>query len=102
LKLSDRHPIFVGYKMDGQLRRTFEMLTGSERKYIDGDGAFLTILNLGEDRYVGKVVTERITTDRVDDIRRNVISILQRLNPETRFPKHLDILVATPDEPTAP
>ena len=93
MTLSDRHPIFVGYKMDGSLRRRLEALTGPERKYIADDGDFLRILRLGEDGYVGKVVAERITTDRIDDIRRNVLSILQRLSPDTRFPIHLDILV---------
>ena len=95
MKLSNKLPLFVGYKMDGQLRRHLENLTGSERKYFDGDGLFLTILRLGDDGYIGKVVTDRITTDSIDDIRRNVLSILQRLNPEARFPKHLDILVCT-------
>ena len=98
MKLSDQLPIFIGYKMDGQLRRHLENLTGPERKYIDGDGMFLTILRLGDDGYVGKVVTDRITTDSIDDIRRNVLSILQRLNPEARFPKHLDILVCTEED----
>lgn len=100
MTLSDRHPIFVGYKMDGSLRRRLEALTGSERKYIADDGEFLRILRLGEDGYVGKVVSDRITTDRVDDIRRNVLSILQRLAPDTRFPIHLDILVCVPDAET--
>lgn len=91
--LSDHHPIFVGFKMDGSLRRRLEALTGPERKYIADDGDFLRILRFGEDGYVGKVVSERITTERIDDIRRNVLSILQRLSPDTRFPTHLDILV---------
>jgi hypothetical protein len=51
----------------------------------------LTICRLGEDAYVGKVISEPLTTERVDDIRRNVLSILQRLCPETRFPTILDI-----------
>jgi hypothetical protein len=52
----------------------------------------LTICRLGEDEFVGKVIDERLTTERVDDIRRNVLSILQRLCPETRFPAVMDIL----------
>ena len=102
MTLSDRHPIFVGYKMDGSLRRRLEALTGPERKYIAEDGDFLRILRLGEDGYVGKVVVERITTDRIDDIRRNVLSILQRLSPDTRFPIHLDILVCDTEVEGAP
>lgn len=99
MNLSERQPIFIGYKMDGQLRRRLESLTGPEQAYVsEEDGAFLRICRLGEDSYVGKVVTERMTTDRVDDVRRNVLSILQRLAPDTRFPMHLDIIVCSPDE----
>ena len=79
--------------MDGPLRRRLESLTGSERKYVSTeDSTFLRICKLGEDEYVGKVITERLSTDRVDDVRRNVLSILQRLCPDVRFPQHLDIL----------
>lgn len=102
MKLSDRHPIFVGHKMDGPLRRRLEGLTGPDRKYFAEGEPYLRILRLGEDDYVGKVLSERITTERIDDIRRNVLSILQRLSPDTRFPPHLDILVCDLDEGQGP
>jgi len=93
MKLRDRQPIFVGTKMDGQVRRRLESITGPDKKYFSHDDTmFLTICRLGDDEYVGKVIAERLTTERVDDIRRNVLSILQRLCPETRFPAVLDIL----------
>jgi hypothetical protein len=41
---------------------------------------------------VGKVVNDRLTTDRVNDVRRNVLSILRRLCPETRIPEEMVIL----------
>jgi hypothetical protein len=93
LKLRDRQPLFVGTKMDSQVRRRLESITGTDKKYFSHeDTTFLTICRLGEDEYVGKVIDERMTTERVDDIRRNVLSILQRLCPETRFPAVLDII----------
>ena len=100
MKLRDTQPVFVGMKMDGQLRRRIESITGTEKKYISHDStAFLTICRLGEDTYIGKVIEERLTTDRVDDIRRNVLSILQRLSPETRLPAVLDVVPCDPTEP---
>ena len=103
MKLTDQHPIFVGYKIDGALRRRLESLTGSDRRYVSSeDPTFLTVLRLGDDDYVGKLIAERFTTDRVDDIRRNVLSILQRVSPDTRFPQHFDILVAIPSEEGGP
>ncbi len=47
---------------------------------------------MGQDLYVGKVIHERLTTERVDDVRRNVLSILRRLVPEIRLPSDLQIL----------
>jgi hypothetical protein len=97
LKLHDRQPLFIGTKMDGQVRRRLESITGPDKKYFSRDETtFLTICRLGEDEYVGKVVDERFTTDRVDDIRRNVLSILQRLCPDTRFPATLEIFPCDP------
>jgi hypothetical protein len=93
LRLRENQAIFVGTKVDGQLRRRLESITGPDRKYFSRENtSFLTICKLGEDEYVGKVVEERLSTQRIDDVRRNVLSILQRLSPDTRFPQVLDIL----------
>jgi len=99
VKLSDRQPLFVGFKMDSSLRRQLEAVSGPDQRYISKDSSdFLRICEYGEDQYVGKVVEERLTTDRVDDVRRNVLSILQRLCPETRLPVHLEIWVCSTAE----
>ena len=95
MNLSDRHPIFVGLKLDGQMKRRLSSLTGADRRYVSTDDpTFLVLCRLGEDEYVGKLVSERMTTERVDDVRRNVLSILQRIFPETRLPAQLEILAA--------
>jgi len=95
VNLSDRHPIFVGLKLDGQMKRRMAMLTVAERRYVSSDDpTFLLLCRLGEAEYVGKLIPERMTTDRIDDVRRNVLSILQRLFPDTRFPAQLDIIAA--------
>jgi hypothetical protein len=97
LQIRDRQPLFIGTKMDGQIRRRLESVTGTDKKYFSREETtFLTICRLGEDEYVGKVIAEKLTTERVDDIRRNVLSILQRLCPETRFPATLDIYPCDP------
>jgi len=101
--LDDQTPIFIGFKLDGQLRRQLDAVSGAERRYVsDESSTFLRICRLGEDDYIGKVVLDRLTTDRVDDVRRNVLSILRRLCPESRFPEQMEILVCGLDgEPAA-
>jgi hypothetical protein len=92
LQLTDNHPIFIGFKLDGSLRHQLESLSGPDKKYVSRDEAtFLMLCNHGKDTWVGKVVDDRLSTDRVDDIRRNILSILQRLCPESRLPTHMQI-----------
>ena len=99
MKLDDQTPIFIGFKLDGQLRRQLDSIEGADRRYVSSENSnFLRICQLGENRYVGKVVVDRLTTDRVDDVRRNVLSILRRLCPESRFPEHMDLLVCGYDD----
>lgn len=95
MNLTDRSPIFIGFKLDGTLRRALQSLSGSSARYVStSDPSFLMICRLGKDDYVGKIVEERLTTDRVEDIRRNVLSILQRVVPDHRFPETMEILAA--------
>ncbi len=93
MELSDRNNLFIGLKLDTGLRRQLEAVSGPDRKYVSGeDPAFLRIVSFGDDLYVGKVIEDRLTTDRVDDVRRNVLSILHRLCPDTRIPETMEIL----------
>jgi trimethylamine:corrinoid methyltransferase-like protein len=86
-------PIFIGFKVDNQLREKLRTLDDAGRQYVSAeDSAFLRICMVGEDRYVGKLVDDRLTTDRVEDIHRNVLSIIRKLGHEVRMPKDLQIL----------
>jgi len=101
LELSGSHSIFVGFKLDSSLRRQLESLEGPDQRYVSRDNStFLRLCTLGKDVFVGKVIEDTLSTDRVDDVRRNVLSILQRICPETRLPQKLDLLVCIP-EPTS-
>ena len=97
MRLREKQALFVGTKVDGQLRRRLESITGTDKRYVSHEETtFLTICKLGDEEYIGKVVEERLSTDRIDDVRRNVLSILQRLSPDTRFPQVLDVMACDP------
>lgn len=104
LELIPDQPIFVGFKADTLLQRFLESLRDSDRQYIsDDDSAFLRFCRMGEDVYVGKIIQGTLTTDQVEDIRRNVTSIMQKLRPGVRCPGNLRILAcrSTDGEPPA-
>jgi len=93
VELIPDQPIFVGFKADTLLQRFLESLSDSDRQYIsDDDAAFLRFCRMGEDVYVGKIIQGTLTTDQVEDIRRNVTSIMQKLRPGVRCPGNLRIL----------
>ena len=95
VELQQDHPVFIGFKLETSLRRQLEAIDGPDKKYVSTeDSTFLRICHLGEDRYIGKLIHERLTTDRIDDIKRNIFSILQRLCPEVRLPKQFVIIAA--------
>lgn len=99
-------PIFIGFKADPRLRERLESLTDSDKKYVSADDSnFLQICMVGEDRYVGKLVDDRLTTDRVEDIRRHILSIIRKLGHEVRLPTTLQILACSSEGerfPTGP
>ena len=101
MKLSSEQPIFIGFKLDGSLRRQLEALSGPERRYVSPDDA--TFLMMGKkdgNAYVGKLIEDGLTTDRVEDVKRNVLSIMRRLCPDVRLPNVLEILpIETPSGP---
>jgi hypothetical protein len=92
LELLIHQPLFIGFKADRSLLQRLEGLSASDRQYVSTeDAAFLRICRVGEDTYVGKLC-DGLTTDRVEDIRRNVLSIIRKLGHEMRLPVHLKIL----------
>ena len=97
LELRIDQPIFIGFKADNKLRYHLETLNEVDKKYCSGeDSTFLRVCRLGEDIYVGKLIHESLTTDRVEDIRRNVLSILHKIASEVPLPTHLKILAGPP------
>jgi len=103
LELMFDQPIFVGFKADTALQRYLESLRETDKQYIaDDDSAFLRFCRIGEDVYVGKLLHETLTTDRVEDIRLNVMSIMQKLRPAVRCPSNLQILACRAMESESP
>jgi len=96
LELQIDQPIFIGFKADNTLRQRLDTLSDSDRQYVSAeDPAFLRICRVGEDVYVGKLISDNLTTDRVEDIRRNVLSIIRRLGHEVRLPVNLKIFACS-------
>ena len=87
MEIQPEAPLFVGFKATRTLRHLLESLTEVQKAYVSSDDSgLLRSFTIGEDFYIGKLVHEGISTDRVDDIRRNVLSILRKLGPVVPLP----------------
>ena len=101
LELLLDEPIFVGFKAGKALRLMLESLSETDKKYVSGESStFLRVCGIGEDLYVGKLSDEALATDRVEDIRRNILSILRKLGPAVPLPTNLRIFACRVVNPT--
>lgn len=102
LELMIHQPIFIGFKTDRALRLHLESMSHANKQYVSSeDSTFLRFCRVGEDIYLGKLSHESLTTDQVDDIYRNVLSIIRKLGHTVRLPTKLRILACGGEE-TAP
>ena len=85
MKLDKTCALFFGTKIDSKLREALSQCKPGDRKYFEGGSDdFLRIVELEEEKWIGKVVKGGSAVTEVDDIQRNIISILRRVAPNAR------------------
>jgi hypothetical protein len=116
MKIDKLCPLFFGCKIDSKLREGLAQCKQGDRKYFEGESEeFLRVIQVEEERWIGKIVKGGLQVTDVDDIQRNIISILRRIAPNVRHsPSAVKIFVLagadaivavapeTPDEPDEP
>ena len=91
MKLDKSCSLFFATKIDSKLREGLALSKPGDKKYFDGSSdEFLRVLEIGDDkdkeRWIGKVIKPGPAVTEVDDIQRNVLSILRRVAPNARIP----------------
>jgi hypothetical protein len=91
MKLDKSCSLFFGTKIDSKLREGLALSKPGDKKYFDGTSdEFLRVIELGDDkekeRWIGKVIKAGPAVTEVDDIQRNILSILRRVAPNARIP----------------
>ena len=75
--------LFFGRKIDGKLREALTQAKLGDRRYFE-DADFLRVISVGEEEWIGKIVKPGVDVGDVEDIQRNVVSILRRIAPTVR------------------
>jgi hypothetical protein len=91
MKLDKSCSLFFGTKVDSKLREGLALSKPGDKKYFDGSSEeFLRVMEIGDDkdkeRWIGKIIKPGPAVTEVDDIQRNIISILRRVAPNARVP----------------
>ena len=85
MRIDSKSKLFFGMKIDSKMREALAQATPGDRRYFeDPNSPYLRVLNLNEDQWIGKIVDGGIAPTEVEDIQRNVISILNRVAPGAR------------------
>jgi hypothetical protein len=85
MKLDKTCALFFGTKIDSKLREALSQCKPGDRKYFEGGSdEFLRVVEVEEEKWIGKVVKGGTPITEVDDIQRNIISILRRVAPNAR------------------
>lgn len=85
MKLLKGERLFFGCKIDSKLREALAQAKPGDRRYFeDPNGEFLRVLTFEDERWIGKVMGGGVNVSDVEDIQRNVVSILRRIAPNVR------------------
>ena len=91
MKLDKGCALFFGTKIDSKLREGLALSKPGDKKYFDGSSEeFLRVMEIGDEkdkeRWIGKIIKPGPAVTEVDDIQRNILSILRRVAPNARIP----------------
>src|SRR4029078_3898072 len=91
MKLDKGCALFFGTKIDSKLREGLALSKPGDKKYFDGSSEeFLRVMEIGDEkdkeRWIGKIIKTGPAVTEVDDIQRNILSILRRIAPNARIP----------------
>lgn len=74
---------FLGLKITPKLQEKLDQCNPYNTFYFkDNNPELLQIVAIGEDKYIGKVVEQGIDYEKIEDICRNIISIIHKLCPD--------------------
>ena len=86
MKLDKACSLFFATRIDSTLREGLALSKPGDKKYFDGSSEeFLRVLEVEEEKWVGKLIKGGTPVTEVDDIQRNVLSILRRVAPNARI-----------------
>ena len=100
MRIEPVRKLFAGVRIDNKLRDAMGNAPPRDRAYFDGsDPRYLLVIRAVEDSYVGKIFDAGTTCASMDDLKRNILSLLNRLSGGRRSDDDVKIFALDDGEP---
>ncbi len=100
MRIERSRKLFVGVRIDNKLRDALEHCPSRDRGYFDGtDARYLHVIRAVEDSFVGKMVDGGVPANAMEDLKRNVLSILARISSGRRSEDDVKVFALDEGEP---
>lgn len=100
MRLDLKRKMFVGVRIDNKMRDQLDRCPQRDRVFFESaDGRYLQVLRTEEDRYIGKLIEGPAPVASLDDVGRNILSILNRICPGRRDEGDVKIMAVDEAEP---
>ena len=77
---------FFGFKITSKIQEGLDKSSPNNKFYFkDNNPDFLQIITIESDKYIGKIVEQGMDYKKIDDVCRNIISIINKLCPDIPF-----------------
>ena len=85
MRLSGERKLFIGLRVDAAMKRQMDEGAAKGRPiFKPGDPAHLDTLSEGNDLYIGRIIEGGFSLEQLDDLRRNIRSIVGISFPDQR------------------
>src|SRR3954471_11824921 len=82
MRIDIERKLFVCLRIDNKMRDQLAQAPARDKVYFDGsDPRYLTTIRTAEENYIGKLVDGGTAAVAMDDLKRNLLSILTRVAP---------------------
>ncbi len=104
MRIESDKKLFVGLRVDSKMRDQLEKCPQRDRVFFEAeDTRYLTVMRGGDDSYIGKLVDGATPAASMDDLQRNILSIMNRICPGRRNEDDIKIFsVGDGEAPPAP
>lgn len=103
MRIEPQRKLFVGVRVDNKLRDALEHCPNRDKAFFDGsDPRYLTQLRDADDNYLGKIVDSGLAVSHTDDLKRNILSLLNRLTTSRRSEDDVKVFAVDEGDPPPP